>query len=221
MKMRTDYVAKTFSTREEWLEARQNRIGGSDAAAVLGKSPFITNEALWEIKTGRRVQPDISSEDAVRYGTLAEDHLREMFKLDFPDYYVSYEANNMFLNPSYPFAHASLDGMLVKDHRFGVLEIKTALVNTRLQAEMWRDQIPDYYYCQVLHYLMVTCFDFAILKAQLKHQIGDELPYLQTRHYYIDRSDVEADIAILEDAERDFWRHVQEDTRPAVILPEI
>lgn len=219
--MQTDLVKQTFRTREEWLEARQNRIGGSDAAAVMGKSPFITNERLWEIKTGKRVQDDISSEDAVRYGTLAEDHLRELFKLDFPDYYVGYEPNNMFTNSKYPFAHASLDGWLNKDGEMGILEIKTALVNTRLQAEMWRDQIPDYYYCQVLHYLMVTGFDFAILKAQLKHQIGDELPYLQTRHYYIDRADVEQDIAILEKAEREFWRLVQEDRRPAVILPEI
>ena len=219
--MQTDLVKQTFRTRENWLEARQNRIGGSDAAAVMGKSPFITNERLWEIKTGKRVQDDISSEDAVRYGTYAEDHLRELFKLDFPDYYVGYEPNNMFTNPKYPFAHASLDGWLNKDGEMGILEIKTALVNTRLQAEMWRDQIPDYYYCQVLHYLMVTGFDFAILKAQLKHQIGDELPYLQTRHYYIDRADVEQDIAILEKAEREFWRLVQEDRRPAVILPEI
>ena len=219
--MRTDLVKHTFRTREDWLEARQNRIGGSDAAAVLGKSPFITNERLWEIKTGRRVQDDISSEDAVRYGTYAEDLLRELFKIDFPDYYVGYEPNNMFTNPKYPFAHASLDGWLNKDGKMGILEIKTAFVNTRLQSDMWKDQIPDYYYCQVLHYLMVTGLDFVILKAQLKHQIGDELPYLQTRHYYIDRSDVEADIAILEDAERNFWRHVQEDTRPAVILPEI
>lgn len=219
--MQTDLVKQTFRTRKEWLEARQNRIGGSDAAAVIGKSPFITNERLWEIKTGKRVQDDISSEDAVKYGTDAEDHLRELFKLDFPDYYVGYEANNMFTNPKYPFAHASLDGWLNKDGEMGILEIKTALVNTRLQAEMWRDQIPDYYYCQVLHYLMVTGFDFAILKAQLKHQIEDELPYLQTRHYYIDRADVEADIAILEEAEREFWRCVKEDRRPAVILPEI
>ena len=34
-------------------------------------------------------------------------------------------------------------------------------------------------------------------------------------------ADVEADIAILEEAEREFWRCVKEDRRPALILPEI
>ena len=219
--MSGDLVKQTFATREEWLTARAGRIGGSDAAAVLGKSPFITNERLWEIKTGRREQADISNEDAVKYGSLAEEHLRELFRLDFPDYYVGYDANNLWTNTRLPFAHASLDGMLVKDHSYGILEIKTAFVNSKLQAELWNGQIPDYYYCQVIHYLMVTGWDFAILKAQLKHQIADEMPYLQTRHYRIERADVEEDIAVLEKAEREFWRCVVEDRRPATILPEI
>lgn len=210
-----------FDTRDEWLAKRAKRIGGSDAAAVIGKNPYMTNERLWEIKTGRREQSDISDVEAVMYGAKAEEYLRELFRLDFPEYEVDYIPNNMFTNPTMPWAHASLDGWLRKGSQKGILEIKTALINSRLQAEMWKDQIPDYYYCQVLHYLMVTGWDFAILKAQLKHQIGDELPYLQTRHYYIERSDVKGDIEVLEKAEREFWRCVKEDRRPAVILPEI
>lgn len=210
-----------YDGREAWLKGRAKRIGGSDAAAILGMSPYMTNEQLWEIKTGRREQPDISEKDVVQYGTQAEDHLRELFKLDFPDYYVGYTPYNLFLNPKFPWAHASLDGWLNKDGRMGILEIKTSLVSGALQAEKWRDRIPDMYYCQVLHYLMVTGWDFVILKAQLKYQYDDELPYLQTRHYYIDRADVEQDIAVLEKAEMEFWRHVQENKRPAVILPEI
>lgn len=212
---------ETFYSRAEWLTARSNRIGGSDAAAVIGLNPYMTNERLWEIKTGRREQADISDVEAVMYGSRAEEYLRELFRLDFPEYHVEYAPNNMFTNPTMPWAHASLDGWLCKDGRAGILEIKTAFINSRLQSDLWRDRIPDYYYCQVLHYLMVTGWGFAILKAQLKYQIGDELPFLQTRHYYIDRADVEQDIATLEKAERDFWQCVKEDRRPAVILPEI
>lgn len=212
---------EVFESREEWLSKRARRIGGSDAAAVIGKNPYMTNERLWEIKTGRREQADISDVEAVMYGAKAEEYLRELFRLDFPEYEVEYIPNNMFTNPEMPWAHASLDGWLLKDSRKGILEIKTAFISSRMQSDLWKDQIPDYYYCQVLHYLLVTGWDFAILKAQLKYQIGDELPFMQTRHYYIDRADVEQDIAILEKAEREFWRHVQENKRPAVILPEI
>lgn len=210
-----------YEDRDAWLKGRAKRIGGSDAAAILGKSPYMTNEQLWEIKTGRREQEDISDKAVVQYGVAAEDHLREMFKLDFPDYYVDYIPNNLFLNPEFPFAHASLDGWLSKDGRSGVLEIKTALINGALQKEKWNERIPDTYYCQVLHYLMVTGFDFAILKAQLKYEFEGELPYLQTRHYLIERKDVEADIAYLAEKEREFWRYVQDDVRPATLLPEI
>ena len=211
-----------YDSKDAWLDGRGKRIGGSDSASILGKSPYMNNEQLWEIKTGRRTQPDISDNDVVRYGIHAEEHLRELFKLDFPDIYTAYVPYNLFLNPDYPFAHASLDGWLSKDGRLGILEIKTALINSTMQAQKWKDQmIPDIYYCQILHYLMVTGWDFAILKAQLKYQFDDEMPFLQTKHYYIERSDVEEDIKTLEEAERKFWDYVVNDIRPAIVLPEI
>ena len=46
--------------REQWLKARQKGIGGSDAAAVLGLSPWKSNVRLWEEKTGLREPEDIS-----------------------------------------------------------------------------------------------------------------------------------------------------------------
>lgn len=212
---------EVFESREEWLSKRARRIGGSDAAAVIGKNPYMTNERLWEIKTGRREQADISDVEAVMYGANAEEYLRELFRLDFPEYEVEYFPNNMFTNPEMPWAHASLDGWLQKDSRKGILEIKTAFINSKLQSDLWKDQIPDYYYCQVLHYLLVTGFDFAILKAQLKYQIGDELPFMQTRHYMIERKDVALDMIYLREAEKDFWWNIIEDVRPATILPDI
>lgn len=48
---------KTLKSREEWLAARKNYIGGSDASAVLGMNPYKTNLELWKEKTGI-VQPE-------------------------------------------------------------------------------------------------------------------------------------------------------------------
>ena len=67
---------------------------------------------------------------------------------------------------------------------------------------------------------MVTEFDFVELKAQLK-TVFDGVPYLQTKHYHIERSDVEEDIQYLAAEEERFWKQVQERKRPALILPEI
>lgn len=55
---------------------------------------------------------------------------------------------------------------------------------------------------------MVTEFDFVILKAQLKSVYGENV-YLQTRHYPIERSEVEEDIKYLIEEESKFWEHVQ------------
>jgi predicted phage-related endonuclease len=58
-------------TREEWLARRTGYIGGSDAAAALGLSPWKTNVDLWEEKTGRKPAPDISNNAAVHCGAEA------------------------------------------------------------------------------------------------------------------------------------------------------
>lgn len=213
---------KYLKDRDEWLQHRMSRIGGSDASCIVGMNPYRSNVELWQIKTGQLEPEDISDKPYVQYGTKAEMHLRELFQLDFPQYQVIYAENNMFLNDKYPFAHASLDGWMIEKEtgRTGILEIKTTNILQSMQKEKWNHRIPDNYYIQVLHYLMVTEFDFAILKAQLKSEFNGEV-YLQTRHYKIERSEVEEDIHFLENAERKFWQQVQERRRPALLLPEI
>ena len=206
--------------RGEWL-ANRSRIGGSDASCIVGMNPYRTNIELWQIKTGQLVPQDISEQPYVKYGTNAEQHLRELFKLDFPEYRVFYAENNMWLNDKFPFAHASLDGWLIdQDGRKGILEIKTTNILNSMQKEKWKNRLPDNYYIQVLHYLMITEYDFAVLKAQLKFDFNGELMF-QTKHYHIERADVQEDIDYLEEAERKFWEQVQSKKRPDLILPEI
>ena len=210
-----------LGSRDEWLQARGKRIGGSEASAVVGLNPYMSNTDLWSIKTGRREAEDISDKPYVRYGHDAEPLLRELFKLDFPDYKVGYVDNNLFLNSRYPWAHASLDGWLQDpEGRTGILEIKTTEILQSMQKEKWKDRIPDNYYLQVLHYMMVMEADFACLKAQLKYDYDGDI-YLQIRHYWIERQDVENDIRILSEKEEEFWHHMQNSTRPATLLPEI
>lgn len=210
-----------LGSREKWLEARKGHIGGSDASACIGLNPYKTNVELWEEKTGIRQPEDISDRDYVQYGTQAEEYLRALFSLDFPEYQVQYDENNMFLNQKYPWMHASLDGELIDpEGRHGVLEIKTTNILQSMQREKWKDRIPDNYYCQVLHYLIVTEYDFAVLKAQLKSEWAGELR-IATKHYFIERKEVEEDIKNLIDAEKRFWACVVSGKRPSLILPTI
>lgn len=60
------------NNRKEWLKARQKGIGGSDAASILGISPWKTNVQLWEEKTGITEPEDISEKEVVRFGKESE-----------------------------------------------------------------------------------------------------------------------------------------------------
>lgn len=210
-----------LKNRDEWLEKRAGRIGGSDASCIVGMNPYKSNVELWEEKIGKKQAEDISDKPYVKYGTEAEAHLRALFALDFPQFKVSYEENNMWLNDKYPFAHASLDGWLEdEDGRKGILEIKTTNILQSMQKEKWKNRIPDNYFIQVLHYLMVTEFDFAILKAQLKYDYDGDI-MLTTKHYKIERDEVKDDIEYLQKAEKDFYSAIKEKRRPSLVLPAI
>lgn len=209
-----------FDSFDSWLNARHG-IGGSDASAVLGLSPYKTNVDLYLEKIGQRVPADISGEDYVRYGHDAEPLLRSLFALDHPEYKVEYFGDNMIRNEKYQWAHASLDGELTdQDGRKGILEIKTTNILQSMQCEKWRDQIPDNYYIQVLHYLLVTEYEFVGLRAQLKSVWQGQIR-LETKDYHIERSDAEEDIEILRQAEEEFWQNVVKRQQPNLILPEI
>jgi len=211
------------SERAEWLERRKNGIGASDAAAVIGASPYKTNVQLWEEKTGRRNPPDVSDKHFVKYGTQAEEHLRALFALDFPEYRVDYDQFGMIANcPDAPFAFATLDGKLAETSsgRSGVLEIKTTGIMRSGQYGQWKGRIPQHYYIQVLHQLLATGFEFACLKAQIKFNTPDGL-WLHTNHYWFERSELEPDIEYLKQQEINFWNCVITDKRPDLILPDI
>ena len=209
------------SDREEWLRERQKRIGGSECAALVGLNPWMTNVELWEIKTGRRQRPDVGSSDLVKYGQEAEEHLRRLFELDHPDLAVWHEPNALLVNPKYPFAHASVDGLITdKDGRLGILEIKTATITSGAQKMKWDGRIPLNYAEQILWYMAITGAEFAVCVAQLKWDTDGDV-FKVTKEYQIEREDFEDDIDELMAAGMEFAGYLERDERPALILPRI
>lgn len=209
-----------LNTKEEWLNLRKNYIGGSDASCILGLNPYKSNVELWEEKVGLKEATDISDKQYVKYGTEAEKPLRELFQLDYPHLKVSYEENNIILNDKLPFAHASLDAELFDEEKNtkGILEIKTSTIHNSLGWLNWKDKIPDNYYIQCLHYLMVTEYDFLCLKAQLKSVFHNNIT---TNHYILKKNEVLDDIEYLKQKEEEFYKLIINKKRPNLILPEI
>ena len=211
-----------LTNREEWLKARQLQgIGGSEAGCVLGVNKYQSNVELWELKTGMREAVDLSDNAAVQFGKFAEPHLRELFKQDYPEYSVDYHEFDMYVNDTYPFIFATLDGEITaKDGTRGILEIKTTTIQNRSQWDQWEDKIPDSYYAQILHQFAATGWNFAILKAYIRYHVDGEVR-VTIRHYRIDRKDVESDISYLIQQEAEFWQCVKEKRMPPLKLPTI
>lgn len=211
-----------ITNEAEWHKARLAGIGASEASAVIGCNPYMSNTDLWKIKTGRKQAPDISSNTHVAYGHAAESPIRELFALDYPQYEVSYGgAFDMVHNPEHPWLFATLDGRLVEREtgRRGILEIKTTEILRSMAREKWKDGIPQNYYVQNLHQLLATGWDFVVLHAQLKRVWDGEIK-TERRSYFIERSEVQDDLDYLLDAEIKFRGYVERDECPPLILPD-
>lgn len=186
---------------------RLNGIGGSEAAAIIGKSPNMSNIDLWKLKTRKGIAKDISDDPRVKYGIEAEPHLRALFALGYPEYEVSYQEYDVVHNPEYPFIFATLDGRLIEKEtgRKGILEIKTAELKKKSDWEKWDNRVPDQYYIQILHQLVSTGFDFAVVHAQLRYMKDGEIMF-KTRNYMFDRDEtVEDDMEFVKLREIEFW----------------
>lgn len=210
-----------FKDEKAWLSGRMMGIGGSDASAVVGRNPYKTNIELFEEKIGRSIPEDISDKPCVVYGKQAEAPIRELFRLDYPQYKVEHHEYRILQSSEYPFLQASLDGELTDpDGRRGILEIKTTNILQSMQREKWKDQIPENYYIQVLHYLLVTGYEFIVLRAHLISAWGQDLR-TQVKHYFMEREEVQEDLDYLLQEEIRFWQYVESGRKPPLILPEI
>lgn len=217
----SNYRICDYMNESAWKKGRARGIGGSDASAVIGRNPYKTNMQLFEEKIGVAQAPDISEQPYVVYGHRAEGPIRELFSLDHPEMEVEHHDYRILQSVEHPFLLASLDGELTdSEGRRGVLEIKTTNILQSMQREKWSDQIPENYYIQVLHYLLVTGYDFAILRAHLKSVWKEEIR-TSVRDYRIERKEVEDDINYLLQEEIKFWSYVESGRKPALILPEV
>jgi putative phage-type endonuclease len=201
-----------------WKEFRQTGIGGSEAAAIMGLSPWKSNIELWEEKTGMR-KPKEASNILTEFGSAAEKHIAELFALDYPEYDVIINKNKVFKNG---FMFASLDAELSEKAtgRLGGLEIKTGELRKKQDFSRWDNRIPDNYYVQILHYMLVTGWDYWIVCARLKSFSNGKI-ISTTYPYVFEQKYVQSDLDLLKEKETEFWECIQSRRRPNLILPAL
>jgi putative phage-type endonuclease len=127
---------------KEWLEFRRTRVGASDAAAILGISPWTTRNQLLKQKANG---VEKASTPEMRHGLESENAARSLFQSMTG---IGTEQPDCLISPTLPWQIASLDG-LSSDGLVG-LEIKTS--KTQELYEMAKSNIiPPHYMAQIQH----------------------------------------------------------------------
>lgn len=190
-------------SRDDWLAVRKTGIGGSDAAAAVGLSPYQSQLELWLEKTGRDtglVKPDPQdTTEPVYWGTLLEPIVAAAYTQQTGRRVR--KVNAILRHPTVPYMLANLDREVVGAPDVQILECKTA---GEFGARLWRDGVPEYVQLQVQHQLAVTgkqAADVAVLLCGQKLVV-----------YRIERDDALIGRLIL--LEANFWRFVRNDTPP-------
>lgn len=195
-----DYVvyadARNLS-HEEWLQARKQGIGGSDAGAIMGVHPYKGMFGVWADKKG--YGEAVEDNEAMRQGRDLEDYVARRFS-EKTGLTVRREYG-MMRSRNHPFMQANIDRR-IKGERAG-LECKTS---RDIYMKRYRNgEFPMEYYCQCLHYMAVTGWDAWYLAVLV---YGTDLLIFK-----ICREEAQDDINQLVEAEEAFWTRYMEDGR--------
>jgi putative phage-type endonuclease len=185
-------------TPEQWLDWRDEGVGGSDAPAIMGVSPWATYYQKWEEKVLKKRQGDNASK---KFGRDTEEASRREYEdlvgLRMPATYIQ--------NTKESWLRASLDGMSLDGKR--LLEIKKA--NKEDHALALQGKIPDKYYPQCQHILKVHGNAEAIdyFSSPADGSPGKIVEIARNDHY-IDQE--------LYPKETQFWDQVRNNKAPAL-----
>ena len=143
----------TVLSNEEWLQYRRMGIGGSDAAAVCGVSPWKTARELYQEKAEGifRDEPE-KNWVALEIGKRLEELVVQIFMRRTG--LKPYAVRKMFRHPFYPVMLADVDYFVKIGEDVYVVECKTSF---SYRMDEWADgNIPLHYELQGRHYAAVT-----------------------------------------------------------------
>lgn len=183
----------TALSEEEWKKYRTLGIGGSDAAAVCGISPWKTARDLYEEKVHKQVTGDeadgwVAKEIGKRLEELVVQIYMRQTRLQ------PYAVRKMFRHPLYPFMIADCDYFVMINGKIYAVECKTSF---SFRQEEWEDgNIPPHYALQGRHYMAVANVDgviflclhgnneVSLIKRRLERDLEQEEELIRQEKYF-------------------------------------
>jgi putative phage-type endonuclease len=177
----------------EWLEKRQGGIGGSDAAAVLGLSPWKSPYALWAEKCGLVEHENLDEIEHIQWGKILEEPIAKRYVLETRRTLIDPGRFAIQVNPLHPVMHCTIDREIMPiDGRPGPgdLSIKNA---GEFRRREWEEEAPLPYQVQLQHELVVTGLQwgsFAVLIGGNKFAWLDTLRNEKFCRYLIEQEEM-------------------------------
>ena len=195
---------------------RTTYLGGSDVAAILGISPWMTPFRLFQKKTGALVEEITPAKQRILdRGHRWEPIVLEMVVDELRDRGHDVEVvavGQRYIDPECSFLAAEIDAELIVDGEPVNGEMKTTNV---FAADGWgdydSDDVPIYYVAQVMHGLMIQPRRRAVIAALAGF---DDRPMLR----WIERD--EETIAAIRTKEIEFWQRIQSGDAPDPVTAE-
>lgn len=131
----------------EWVAHRQNCIGASECAAILGVSKFSTPYQLFLEKKG--LVPGFTGNAATQAGSEAESKARAMYEMSYGDFETFTPI--CIQHDQYDFMMASLDGY--NENLKRILEIKYPSEESHNMA--LSGEVPHHYWVQMQYQLAI------------------------------------------------------------------
>ena len=180
MKNKTFYkelICTEKLSKLDWLKWRQKGIGGSDIASVCGINPWKSSLALWHekvMKIGEEVEENLPAELGIFLEPFMKMRLEDWIKKNEGIEIFSPFVPYILQHPTNKIALANIDGIINHPERGKcIAEYKTT---SERNYKQWQDNnLPDYYYLQVQHYLYVTNFQYCYLAFLIGNRKFDVL----------------------------------------------
>ncbi len=155
--------------RAQWLAERRKGIGGTDAAAILGLSPWRSPMDVFLDKTGRlqdESKPDPDREILLEFGSQVEAVVANIYSRVTGR--TLRTVDGVVRHPEFPMILGSPDRLVVGERR-GV-EIKSEIQFSNKFGDPGTDEIPEHYAVQCMHYMAIVdadAWDLALLHGGL------------------------------------------------------
>ena len=145
--MSTKQISTLEMSHDEWLQRRFESIGASESGSILGSNPWKTAVDVFYEKVNKVT--DFPDNLNMWLGRELEPIIKKRFEEE-----TGYKVRNdhkIRVDREYDFITTNLDGMVVGE--------KVPVEYKALGR--WDGEIPDYYFSQVQHQIMVSESDYA------------------------------------------------------------